>query len=90
MRNILSVASIMDQSDFITEEAFLQGIELQKLEMAAKLGRELYTRGLLYEEQEKLDKIYHYGNSEMVRIVLSLRVEPHLEVVVNKNTEGVD
>lgn len=47
MRNILSVASIMDQSDFISAEAFLQGIELQKLEMAARLGRELYTRGVI-------------------------------------------
>lgn len=89
MRNILSVASIMDQSDFITAEAFLQGIELQKLEMAAKLGRELYTRGLLYQKQEKLDKNYYYGNPEMVRIVLSLRVEPHAQIVVNKITEGV-
>lgn len=33
MRNILSVASIMNQSDFISAEAFLQGIELQKLEI---------------------------------------------------------
>ena len=89
MRNILSVASVMDQSDFITEEAFLQGIELQKLEMAAQLGRELYTRGLLYQEQEKLNQKYYYGNPEMVRIILSLRVEPHLDIVVNKNTEGV-
>lgn len=89
MRNIISVAGIMDQSDFISAEAFLQGIELQKLEMAAKLGRELYTRGLLYQEQEKLDKNYYYGNPEMVRIVLSLRVEPHVKIVVNKNTEGV-
>lgn len=89
MRNIISVAGIMDQSDFVSAEAFLQGIELQKLEMAAQLGRELYTRGLLYQEQEKLDKNYYYGNPEMVRIVLSLRVEPHAQIVVNKNTEGV-
>ena len=89
MRNIISVAGIMDQSDFISAEAFLQGIELQKLKMAAQLGRELYTRGLLYEEQDKLVQNYYYGNPEMVRIILSLKVEPHLEIVVNKNTEGV-
>lgn len=89
MRSIISVAGIMDQSDFISAEAFLQGIELQKLKMAARLGRDLYTRGLLYEEQEKLDKNYYYGNPEMVRIVLSLRVEPRVQIVVNKITEGV-
>ena len=86
MRNLISVAELMSKEGI---KKYPEYKKKKLIEMAEKIGRELYERGKMDIREE--DMTVFFGK-ENVRIIMSLKVPSYSEIVipnVTKNTSEI-